>query len=77
MEMLREGLPRPLSQGDSWARVTVDAVEGRQGKRAWKVMEVHAMHAAVRQHVCAHTIRYDLIFSFPHTYDHACFSEHP
>jgi hypothetical protein len=70
MEMLREGLPRALSQWDSWARVTV-------GRGAWKVMEVHAMHAAVRQHVCAHTIRYDLIFSFPHTYDHACFSEHP
>ena len=38
----------------------LDAVEGRQGKRAWKVMEVHAMHAAIRQHVCAHTIRYSI-----------------
>lgn len=57
MEMLREGLPRPLSQGDSWARVTVDAVEGMEGDGGARYA-----CSCTPACVCAYdTIRFDIL----------------
>jgi len=63
MEMLREGLPRPLSQGDSWARVTVGRGRGQTGEEGMEG-DGGARYACscTPACVCAYdTIRFDIL----------------